>query len=78
MENFERRRNIMDGSSEEYESMNRRPGNYLEPKHLYWKLNRMPIEKRVTFKRWNSQGILRKGQGGDGWKSWGDSWKIQN
>ena len=91
IENFKRRQKsnyfvdesdsneFLQKSSEEYEPLYKRQGKNLMANELYWREAGLPAqkkEKRVTFKRWNGQGMLRKGQGGDGWKSWGDSWKI--
>jgi len=48
------------------------------PDVVYWKGNGLLINKRTSFKSWNSQGVLRKGQASKPWMSWADSFKINN
>ena len=62
-------------SYEENEHLNKRQANNrFMPNRLYW--GTMSAKKRMPWKRWNAQGLHRKGQGVDPWKSWSDSWKV--
>lgn len=62
-------------SYEENEYLNKRKANNrFMPNRLYWRT--MSAKKRTYWKRWNAQGIHRKGQGVDPWKSWSDNWKV--
>jgi hypothetical protein len=72
----ERSSNELDKQSyEENENLDKRKANNrFMPNRLFWRT--MSAKKRTSWKRWNAQGIHRKGQGVDPWKSWSDIWKV--